>query len=217
MWPHVLPFASYMAFIAITGLVSSDSSEQTFLWIYPLKITLVSALLIYYWKKYPELKEKPFSNMLDVFLSIGVGLFVYFAWVRLDFSWATQGEVGEGYNPYEAGTQIGVILAGIRLIGASVVVPLMEEIFWRSFIIRYIISPDFTRVKLGAFTLPSFLITVVLFGVEHHFWLAGMMAGVTYNLLLYRTQRLWPCILAHAVTNLTLGIHVLITKEWFWW
>ncbi|MBI3392868.1 MAG: CPBP family intramembrane metalloprotease [Nitrospirae bacterium] len=43
------------------------------------------------------------------------------------------------------------------------------------------------------------------------------MAGVAYNLLLYRTGRLWPCILAHGVTNLLLAVHVLATGEWKWW
>jgi uncharacterized protein len=214
MWPHVIPFASYMVFIALGGLISSD---QGALWLYPPKIFLVSALLVFYWKNYPELKENPFSNMMEIGLSIGVGLFVYFAWVRLDFPWAKQGESGKGYDPYEAGVQVGMVLAAIRIVGASVVVPVMEEVFWRSFIIRYIVSPDFTKVKLGTFSLLSFLITVVFFGVEHHFWFAGMMAGAIYNLLLYKTRRLWPCILAHGITNLAMGIHVLTTEEWFWW
>jgi len=56
----------------------------------------------------------------------------------------------------------------------------------------------------------------VLFGLEHHLWLAGMMAGAVYTLLLYTTRRLWPCILAHAITNLMLGAHVLMTGEWRW-
>lgn len=71
--------------------------------------------------------------------------------------------------------------------------------------IRYIISTDFRAVPIGKFTSASFLISVVLFGVEHHFWLAGMMAGTIYNLLLYKTGRIWPVIFAHAVTNLALG------------
>jgi CAAX prenyl protease-like protein len=84
-------------------------------------------------------------------------------------------------------------------------------------LIRYVISPKFESVPLGAFTPGSFLVTAVLFGSEHHLWLAGILAGITYNLLLYRTGRLWPCILAHGITNLILGMHVIITGEWHWW
>jgi CAAX prenyl protease-like protein len=112
---------------------------------------------------------------------------------------------------------VGVVLAAIRLFGAVIVVPVMEELFWRSFLIRYLVTPTFTMVPLGTFTPLSFGATVVLFGLEHHLWLAGMLAGAAYNLILYKTRRLWPCILAHALTNLLLGIHVLRTGEWHWW
>jgi CAAX prenyl protease-like protein len=147
---------------------------------------------------------------------IVVGVLVYVAWVRMDWSWAMQGQP-TGYNPFQAGTGMGVVLAAIRIFGAGVVVPVMEELFWRSFLIRYLVTPTFTMVRLGTFTPLSFGATVVLFGLEHHLWLAGMLAGAAYNLLLYKTHRLWPCILAHAITNLLLGIHVLLTGEWHWW
>ena len=150
-------------------------------------------------------------------LAVGVGLVVYVLWVRMDWPWAMQG-TPTGYNPFQEGATVGFILAGIRVFGAAVVVPLKEELFWRSFLIRWIINPDaFEKVPLGLFSLGSFAATVILFGLEHNLWLAGMMAGAIYNGLLYRTRRLWPCIIAHATTNLALGIHVLITQEWQWW
>jgi hypothetical protein len=93
----------------------------------------------------------------------------------------------------------------------------MEELFWRSFLLRYLVTSPFTSVRLGTFTPPSFGATVILFGLEHHLWLAGMLAGVAYAFILYTTHRLWPCIVAHAITNLLLGIHVLLTGEWQWW
>ena len=93
----------------------------------------------------------------------------------------------------------------------------MEEIFWRSFLIRYIISSDFEKIPIGRFTWSSFLISTVLFGLEHNLFLAGMMAGIAYNLLLYRTKSLAHCIFAHAVTNLLLGIYVLATGKWQFW
>lgn len=220
MLPRILPFACYMFFIAVRSFFSTDVSldgSSASLWLYPIQVSFVAALLFFYRKDYIELKEKVFANTGEVILTVAVGFFVYLAWVRMDFSWAMQGEAGEGYNPKRAGMGMGIFFAGVRLLGASLIVPLMEELFWRSFIIRYIISPDFRLVPLGKFTRASFLITTILFGVEHHLWLAGIMAGIAYNLLLYRTGRLWPCIVAHSVTNFMLGIHVLSTEEWFWW
>ncbi len=224
-WPRILPFAAYLAFLALaegilwlTKFIPSLAAwwVEANLWLYPVKTITVIGCLAYFWPQYTELKGRGFSRKADVALSIAVGVFVYLAWVRVDWSWATMGSAA-GYDPFRAGTVAGPILAAIRLFGAAIVVPLMEELFWRSFLIRYVISPKFETVPLGAFTPGSFLITAILFGSEHHLWLAGILAGVAYNLLLYRTGRLWPCILAHGITNLILGIHVIINNEWHWW
>jgi CAAX prenyl protease-like protein len=177
---------------------------------------VVLAALVYLWPAYPELQDAICANVEEALLVLVIGVLVYVAWVQMDWSWAMQGQP-TGYNPLQAGPGVGIVLAGIRIFGAAVVVPVMEELFWRSFIMRYLVTPTFTTVRLGTFTPLSFGATVVLFGLEHHLWLAGMMAGAIYNLLLYKTRRLWPCILAHAITNLLLGIHVLVTGEWHWW
>lgn len=225
MKPRVLPFAAYLVFIAVAeglawlaGSVPDRAAWHATaeLWLYPVKTVVVVGLLAYCWSRYEELKGKPFAGAGEVMLSVAVGLLVYLAWVRMDWSWAMQGEAA-GYDPFRAGEGMGVVLAGIRMLGAAVVVPVMEELFWRSFLLRYVIAVKFETVPLGAYTPASLAITVVLFGLEHHLWLAGMMAGAAYTLLLYRTGRLWPCILAHGVTNLALAIHVLVTGEWKWW
>ena len=105
----------------------------------------------------------------------------------------------------------------IRLFGAVVIVPIMEELFWRSFLLRYLINTEFKQVTLGTFNWFSLIWTVLLFGLEHQRWLAGMAAGILYTLLLYRTKSLSACILAHAITNLALGIYVLVTQHWEYW
>jgi CAAX prenyl protease-like protein len=186
------------------------------LWLYSVKTAVVLGALAFFWPRYDELKGRPFGGGGDVVGAVAVGLVVYLAWVRMDWPWAMQG-TPSGYDPFRAGEGLGTVLAGIRLFGAVVVVPVMEELFWRSFLLRYVIEPRFESVRLGTFTPLSFLITVILFGFEHHLWLAGMLAGAAYTILLYRTGRLWPCILAHAVTNLALGVHVLVTQQWYWW
>ena len=215
MWPRILPFATYMAFIGISAGLPSDSSLE--LWLYPIQIIAVLGLLIFFWSSYHELQRPVMTDTKEAAMAVAVGLVVYVLWVRMDWPWAMQGEA-TAYNPFEAGATIGVFLAGIRVFGASVVVPLMEELFWRSYLIRWIANPDaFEKIPLGTFTLGSFAATVILFGLEHNLWLAGIMAGAIYNGLLYKTRRLWPCVIAHATTNLTLGLHVLMTQEWQWW
>ena len=95
----------------------------------------------------------------------------------------------------------------MRLMGAAVVVPVMEELFWRSFLMRYLINPDFRAVPMGSFAWFSFLGVAVLFGLEHHRVVVGFIAGVLYGGLLIRQKKLKWVILAHGVTNLGLGIY----------
>ena len=85
------------------------------------------------------------------------------------------------------------------------------------FLIRWIINQDFKKVPIAQFTWLSFLLIVIFFGIEHHRWLVGMAAGAIYNGLLYRHKNLWSCIIAHAITNLALGVYVLITQQWGFW
>ena len=227
MAARVLPFAVYLSFLAVAQIISwisgssgtpHDWTAHLDVWIYPIKTAAVLGLLLYFWPQYHELKENRVNGAGEAVLTVTVGLLVYLAWVRMDWSWAMQGDgTAAGYDPFLAGTGPGIVLAIIRIFGASVVVPIMEELFWRSFLIRYLINSKFESIPLGTFSLFSFVATVVLFGLEHDLWLAGMMAGVAYSGLLYYTKRLWPCILAHGVTNFALGVHVLVTGEWRWW
>ncbi len=224
-WVRVIPFGLYLVFLSLTAgaewIAEHYPSQPVFsafatVWHYPIKIAIVGMLLLAFWSRYEELKAPLVTSLAELGLAVGVGILVYLAWVRMDWAWATQG-ITSGYNPFEDTGWTGWGLAGIRLFGASVVVPVMEELFWRSFLLRYLIAPTFRTVPLGMFTPLSLVMTTAFFGFEHHLWLAGMLAGLAYTLLLYYTKRLWPCIIAHGVTNLCLGVHVLVTHEWRWW
>ena len=222
--PRILPFGAYMAFIAVAsavgwlgeqGVVSGDVQHRLELWLYPAKTLVVIGLLISYWNQYEELKDGLFSNPAHLAEAVAVGLIVYVAWVRMDWPWATQGAL-TGYDPAQGGAAASFLI-GVRLFGAAIVVPVMEELFWRSFLIRYIDASHYLTVRIGFCSVKAAVITIILFGLEHQLWLAGMMGGAAYTVVLTRTQRLWPCILAHGTTNLLLGIHVMLTGEWKWW
>jgi CAAX prenyl protease-like protein len=105
----------------------------------------------------------------------------------------------------------------VRLAGAALVVPVMEELFWRSFVMRWIDRPRFLEVAPGAVTLKALAISSVLFGFEHHQWLAGIVAGLAYGELYRRAGNLWAPVIAHAVTNALLGAWVLGTQSWHLW
>lgn len=217
---RILPFAAYMALILVfdllkpfvpAGVIADNYTAIT----YPVKILTSTGILIYYWKSYDELRldQLRWPHVAGALL---IGVVVFILWINMDWDFAAIGS-SEPYDPgILAGKSFYAFIA-VRLAGAALVVPLFEEIFWRSFVLRYIINQDFTAVKTGAFTWSSFIISSLLFGSEHHLWLAGIMAGVFYNLLLYWSKNIYACIIAHGTTNLLLGIYVLRTGSWRFW
>ena len=118
--------------------------------------------------------------------AIAVGVFAWVIWILPEGLYPLLVE-SEPFDPFAhfAGGR-AFIWIGFRLLGATVVVAIAEELFWRGFLIRWIIKADFRSVAIGTFTWPSFLLTSILFATEHNRWLVGLIAGVIYNGLLYR-------------------------------
>ncbi len=221
---RIFPFALFMTFIGIeecfrlfvnNGIINFSTSSLYFL--YPLKAFSVAFVLFLFLPRFHEINLRDLSRIGANAVSIFTGFIVFILWINMDWRIGTIGNT-QGFNPnLLPGSFTQTILAISRIFGAVLVVPVMEELFWRSFLIRYIINQDFEKVPLGKFTWSSFVITTVLFGFEHNFFLAGIMAGIAYNLLFYYTKSLSQCVLAHAVTNLALGLYVLCTGKWYFW
>jgi len=214
-WLRILPFAAYMLFIVVADVLERlGVAPGPLRWLYPLKIGLVALLLALFWRQYGELKGFRLRPAA-VAAAIATGAVVLVLWVSLNADWMIVG-AAPGFDPRDGG-RIDWLLAAIRIAGAALVVPVMEELFWRSFLMRWIVNPDFETVEPSQLGLKSFLITVLLFGFEHNLWLAGIVAGAAYSLLYMRHRQLWSPILAHAVTNGLLGIWVLMTGNWSYW
>lgn len=201
--------------LAAKGLIALN--EGGALLLYPVKMAVVGLMLIAFASRYQEIQPRDILKPAHTFISILAGLLVFVLWINMDWPFATFGSA-QGYNPLAIGNNaLGNFLVSSRLIGAVAIVPLMEEIFWRSFLLRYAINHSFENVPMGQFTWSSFLAITFLFGLEHNYYLAGMMAGAVYNLLLYYTKSISQCVMAHAVTNLALGVYVLQTGKWQFW
>ena len=221
---RIFPFVLYLAFIGLEDVMRFLISKGCIsispyypYYLYPIKAVSVAAVLLLFMPRYSEINLRDLARAGQTTVSLLVGLLVFIVWIHMDMPFATIGHP-EGLNPHLLpGKSAQTLFSLIRISGAVVVVPIMEELFWRSFLIRYLIDDDFAKVPLGGFTWRSFIFTSVLFGLEHNFFLAGLMAGVAYNVLLYRSKSLSQCIVAHAVTNLALGIFVLHTGKWYFW
>jgi CAAX prenyl protease-like protein len=218
-WLRILPFAAYLAFIVIGDVLERLGVRQdTLRWLYPAKIALVALLLALFWRQYREL-SRDFSRFplapSHALTALATGVLVLVLWIALDAKWMIVGSPA-GFDP-RVGGRIDWLLVAIRIAGAALVVPVMEELFWRSFLMRWVDAADFESVEPSQLTHKSFVITVLLFGVEHNLWLAGIVAGAAYSLLYMRHRNLWSPILAHAVTNGLLGVWVVRTGSWSYW
>ncbi len=217
--PRIVPFTTYVIFIAISSwLVGNEShvSELDVRWLYGVKVGLCAVAIGFFWRYYEELRFPAPLTVIDWLTSVTLGILVFVLWINLDQSWATLG-IATGFNATHVNGDVNIPLAATRWIGAALIVPVIEELFWRSFLLRWLQCPNFMSLKPSKVTLKISLITAVLFGIEHNLWLAGILAGFAYNWLYIRTGKLWAPIVAHAVTNGLLGAWVVITGNWQFW
>ncbi|MBD3248891.1 CAAX prenyl protease-related protein [Candidatus Woesearchaeota archaeon] len=204
MLKYLLPFAAYMFVPFIAGLFLADQYLS-----YTLKVLITGGFLLYYIKDYRELKFR-----LD-FLAIALGIIIFIIWIGLEGIYPLLSI--SSFNPYNLSNVLVIPMIVIRLIGAVFIASFVEELFIRSFLIRFFIDTDFEKVPIGKYTFFSFAVTVLFFGLSHNRWLPGLITGAILTLLLYKRKNIGSCIIAHAAANLCLGVYVLATQSWIFW
>ena len=141
MLPYVVPFAIFIGL----GIIGSQFENGVY-FIYPIKTVAVAISLFVYRKTYIELYQK--ISIKSVLIALLFGTVVFIIWILPEGLYPTLGE--SQFNPFIFKSRSMVIFQIIfRLIGAVLVVPIFEELFWRSFLIRWIIDQDFKNVSIG--------------------------------------------------------------------
>jgi CAAX prenyl protease-like protein len=214
--PRVAPFAVFIALLALDGLLAKLAPTLGVdpRWCYGVRGIAVAGLLVWFWRDYSELRSFALRPM-DWLLAIAVGGVVFLLWINLDTAPLTLSK-STGFDPRRNGA-IAWDLALTRAGGAAVVVPVMEELFWRSFLMRWVHSPQFLQVEPRTVGWKGLVVSSAIFAVEHQLWFAGLLAGFAYGWLYMRTANLWAPILAHSVTNGLLAGWVLYTGRWEFW
>jgi uncharacterized protein len=186
---------------------------------YVSKTVLTAAALALLWKNYTAIRWNHW--WLGILLGV-VGIFQWVGmqlWLQNHFSHFRPS--GHSFDPFEffhdPGMQYSFI--AVRLIGAVLVVPVMEELFWRDFLWRQILAPnDFKLAQVGEWAWGPFLIVAVVFCFVHgNWWPTAIVWGLMIGALLIYTKSLGACIVMHATTNLLLGLYVLHTHDWSFW
>jgi uncharacterized protein len=207
---RVFPFAVFVALTLLQGRFG-DASQY---WIYAFK-TVLGAWMLYSIRPYVQEMRWKLS-----WEAVVVGVFIFLAWIGLDGYYPVISARSGSFNPertYGPGSAPAILFAGIRMLGSSLVVPPLEEVFYRSFLYRYFIRPDFLAIPPGHFQWRPFLIAGFVFGIGHYEWLPGILCAFAYQGLVCRKNRLGDAMTAHAITNLLLAIWVITRKAYGFW
>ena len=217
--PNWLPYAAPMVLFLMLTALEGYLPLALYPFVYGIKALLVLiALLICAraWKGELRWDGKA------VALGILVGLLGLWLWLKLDALQPAGWSLGKrtAYNPFQeiANPTLRYSFLTVRFVGLALLVPVMEEVFWRSFLLRFATDQDkWKELPLGQFSLAAFGIVAVLFAVAHPEWLAAIGYAALMAGLLRHTKSLLACVVAHGVTNAALGVYVLLTGNWRYW
>jgi len=214
--PYVAPFATFMLFLALAHWLPVPSALP-----YAVRVVAVATVLMGCSRHLISFRARSWAG------SLLMGIVVFVLWIAPDVLWPAYRDhwlfdnflVGSAQSSVPPDVKESLVFVAFRVFGSVALVPIVEELFWRGWLMRWLIRPeDFQSVRLGTYTHYSFWITAILFGAEHgSYWDVGLLAGILYNWWMVRTGRLADCIVAHAMTNGILAAYVLYSGQWKYW
>jgi hypothetical protein len=215
IYARVAPFIIFVGLMILNGFLGKDGPYVVYVF-----RTLVGAWLI--WQMRPFVSEMRWSFSLE---AVAIGIAAFVIWVALDpvfpknhiLFTPTADDVWNPFARYGAGSGCGWFFVTVRLLGSSLIVPPLEEVFWRSFLYRYCIRTNFESLPFKTFHPTSFIVVSLMFGLEHYEWAQGFLCGMVFQWLAINKNRLSDAITAHAITNFLLGLWVLARGDWHFW
>jgi CAAX prenyl protease-like protein len=218
---HIAPFALFLLGLMLVSAIQRLAGPSEWLLlarpefvVYPLQTLVCAVALLFWWENYAFGSQRPLP------LAIGAGVVVFAIWVSPQALFHQPARV-DGFDPSVFASQPSIYWGTVvaRFLRLVVVVPLVEEIFWRGFFQRYLVNERFTSVPFGAYTPLSFWGVAVAFMLVHSMpdWPAALVTGAIYGWIAVRTRSLLACVAAHATTNLLLGLYIMATRQWGFW
>ena len=220
---YTAPFVTFLVLLGLSGLVDSahllpaGSSAKYF--IFPLQTLVCAGVLAWFWPQYRLCAPR------KAWIAVGIGALIFGLWV-----WVFPPILQRIFHqpPRLIGFDPGVFAGQpmfywgevvIRFARLVLVVPVLEEIFWRGFLLRYLINEEFEAVPFGTYARLANAAVAIGFMLEHSYpdWPAALVTGFAYNFVACRTRSLSSCIVAHALTNALLGVFIMATRQWGFW
>jgi len=221
---YILPYAWFGVVLGIGKFVTTQYARY---WAYVIAYAGALALLLWFRSLYDELdlfKLTPREWGLGILVgavAIAVWILPYHFFVeQMRSTDSVFGKLGSPRPPFIPGQVPGFAGASFfafRIVAYCFITPFFEELFVRSFLIRYLVNDDFRSVEIAKYTPLSFWFTVAWFSLSHPEWVVAAAYAVILNLLLYRTRKFSCCVVAHIVSNMALVAYVFATKSWYLW
>ncbi len=230
----VLPFVVYMLVGSLEPsptepggkLLGLNLQYSAYPVIYTVKIASTLLCMACVFPGYRQFHRRP------SLLAVGVGILGIVVWIGLWKISAQSGLtqwlahfIGLGgrpeYNPLKelaASPAWAWGFLAIRFLGLVVIVPIIEEFFLRGFLMRLVMEQDWWKVPFGRASAGAIAVSIVVPVLTHP--TEALAAAVWFGMvtwLMIRTRNIWDCVVAHAVTNLLLGIYVVTTGNWSLW
>ena len=204
---YLVPFLAILAASFV-----SRAASASFEWLYPLRFLAAVVALWCFRREYRHLDWR------SGWTAPVVGVAVFFAWIAQ--SLFMRGGSGSSLSTALTALPPAMRTAWIAIhIAAGIItVPISEELAFRGYLARRLLSRDFEAVPFSRLTFLAIGISSLTFGLmQGHYWIAGIIAGVAYGLLLKRRGRIGEVIVAHATSNLLLAAWVLLRGDWSFW
>ena len=213
--PYIAPFLTFLALLAIQKYLGFLGE-----WEYLVRVLIVAASIWFFSRRVLDFKVRHFGPSL----AIAIGAFLL--WIAPDTlfpGWRqhwlfTNSITGEVHVSLAADQLKSPLLLLFRTLSAALMVPILEELFWRAWMLRWLIQRKFEELPIGTYDTQSFWIVAALFAMEHGpYWEVGLLTGILWNWWFIRTKSLGDMIFVHGVTNLVLSIYVIWSGKWQFW
>jgi len=213
---YMLPMGAFVGLTFLGGYLP----ESAFPFVYAAKTVIAAVLLWMLWPAFTRINWDYFWT------GVLVGVVGLFQWVGTEELllkyWPSYPRMsGEPFDPTKAFTSPEAfwLFVLVRWAGPTLVVPVMEELFWRDFLWRSLIAPNnFKLARIGEWDKSAFFIVVAMFATVHmQMWATSLVWALMIGGLLLATRSIGACIVAHGVTNFLLGAYVLVTEDWKYW
>jgi uncharacterized protein len=211
---YIAPFAAYVGLMALERVAGVPPQIAL-----PLRVVIVTVLILALSRPFFSLRpSRPVAT-------VALGIVIFLIWIGPDVLfgyrhfWLFENSItGRAQTSIPDALRHNVPWLGLRAAASFLLVPILEELFWRGWLMRWLIRPEFGKVPFGTYAPMAFWVVAALFASEHGpYWEVGLVAGILFNWWAIRTRNIADCILAHAVTNAILSAYVLFTGQWQYW